>query len=74
MFTHDDHDNYDDEAAEAAIEQYHAGYDMFRQGKSCPAEAKMVEGWRDAQRASRVRVIMPRRPEGYYHMPIGTYD
>jgi hypothetical protein len=66
--------DFEDLDNDAAIDRYHDGYGMFLAGGACPMDADMAEGWRDAERASRVRVVMPRRPEGYYHAPIGAFD
>lgn len=52
---------------ERRIEAYHDGWGMFRRGEARPVSGDERDGWQDAQRASRVVVIMPRRPEGYYH-------
>lgn len=64
----------DDDRIDAEIEQFHAGYRAFLAGQPRPADATQAEGWEDAQRASRVCVVMPARPEGYYHAPIGAFD
>jgi hypothetical protein len=53
------------------IDTYHDGYRLFLARQSRPACPIMAEGWDDANRANRVRVEMPNRPEGYYHMPLG---
>lgn len=36
--------------------------------------ALYMDGYREGQNARRVSVVMPERPEGYYHMPVGTFD
>ena len=56
------------------IDRWHDGWFEFRAGKSRPSDRNGAEGWDDAKRASGVRVVMPARPEGYYHSPVGTYD
>lgn len=56
------------------IDLYHEGYDANRTGKPCPTEPHSRAGWLDRERNKRVRVVMPARPEGYYHAPIGTFD
>lgn len=33
-----------------------------------------LDGYRHGQSERKVRVVMPRRPEGYYHMPVGTFE
>lgn len=62
------------EDPEEAIDAFHRGYMMFRAGQPMPDCPIMAEGWLDAQRARRDRVVTPARPEGYYHNPIGTFD
>ena len=64
----DDFDN------DAAIDAFHDGYSLFLRRKPRPECPIMANGWDDAQRASRVRVVMPERPEGYYHLPLGTFE
>lgn len=65
---HDFNDN------DAAIDAYHDGYDAHRAGKPRPAEQHAAEGWDQRARDVQVRVVMPARPEGYFHAPIGTFD
>lgn len=67
-------DNVDDAAAEAQIERFHAGYDAHKRGEPCPTEKDAAEGWNTRAHACQVRVVMPHRPEGYYHSPIGTFE
>lgn len=44
-------------------------------GKACPAQdAHSLAGYAHGLKERKVRVVMPRRPEGYYHAPIGTFD
>lgn len=64
----------DDSEIDRLIDLFHEGYAAFLAGRPMPADPEQASGWRDAQRASLVRVVMPRRPEGYYHMPLGTFD
>lgn len=68
-YTYDD--GTDDEAA---IENYHQGYMQFRRGGPRPADVQMAEGWDDALRDTGVTYVAPRRPEGYYHAAIGTFE
>lgn len=63
---------FDDD--DKAIDAFHDGYRLFRQRKPRPACPIMADGWDDAQRASRVRVQAVERPEGYYHMPLGSFE
>jgi hypothetical protein len=64
----------DDDTAEhdAGLDAFNDGWLAFRASTPCPYAAGSLavawhEGWLRAQRASRVRVTMPARPEGYYH-------
>lgn len=59
---------------DAAVDRYHDGYDAHRNGKPCPACPDGAQGWHDREHQTKTRVTMPERPEGYYHMPIGTFD
>lgn len=60
--------------AEEAADLFCEGFLAFSRGEPRPTNTIAAEGWDDAQRTSRVRVVMPARPEGYYHMPLGTFD
>lgn len=60
----------DEIATDAKIDRWHAGYFA----KVRPTDPDELDGWLQAQEARRVRVVMPARPEGYYHAPIGTFD
>jgi hypothetical protein len=69
--------NADNEAfidEDAAIDRFHAGYDAHWAGQPCPTEKDAAEGWKTRDREGRVQVVMPARPEGYYHMPLGTFE
>lgn len=33
-----------------------------------------LDGYRQGREEAKVRAVMPARPEGYYHAPIGTFD
>lgn len=59
---------------DAAIDRFHAGYDAHKRGEPCPIEKDARDGWSTRAHACQVRVVMPRRPEGYYHMPLGTFE
>lgn len=66
--------DYDDAEAERRIDLYHEGYFAHRDGKPRPSDEHAAAGWDDRKRDSLVRVVMPARPEGYYHAPVGTFD
>lgn len=36
-------------------------------------DASYLDGYRHGQEERKVRVVMPRRPEGYFHAPIGSF-
>lgn len=59
-----------DEEDETHIDRWHNGYFA----KERPTDPDELEGWTQAQEERKVRVVMPARPEGYYHMPLGTFD
>lgn len=65
----------DDEEREAErkTDAYCAGYLAGRRGGPKPDDPDGAEGWTDGKDASQVRVVMPARPEGYYHMPLGSF-
>lgn len=56
------------------IDSWHEGYDAHLKGKPCPTEENARAGWLERERSRRVHAVLPERPEGYYHMPIGTFD
>ena len=33
-----------------------------------------LDGYREGQREAKVQHVSPARPEGYYHLPLGTFD
>ena len=59
---------------DANIELWHQGVMANLRGEPCPTEPHGRAGWLHREREKRVRVVMPVRPEGYYHAPIGTFD
>lgn len=65
----------DDEAeAEARIDRFHNGYFAHQRGEPRPSDADAAAGWDDRARDALVRVVMPPKPEGYYHCAPGTFD
>jgi hypothetical protein len=57
------------------IEQYHLGWDDHKRGEIRPSHYPYrAEGWDARDIAVHVRVIEVVRVEGYYHMPLGTFD
>ena len=59
---------------DAAIERWHDGYDARLRRLPCPTEPTASEGWHAADSALLIRPVEVERPEGYYHMPLGTFD
>ena len=65
------HDDYDD----ARIDRWNNGALDAIRGKACVNDdADYLGGYEQGLRERRVQVVMPRRPEGYYHSPIGSFD
>ena len=48
--------------------------DGCRNNKPASDDADYLDGYRQGQEDRKVRAIMPKRPEGYYHLPIGTFE
>lgn len=59
---------------EAAIDRWHAGWEARSRGLPCPKEPTASEGWHAAESAHRVQPVAIERPEGYWHMPLGTFE
>lgn len=63
------------EADDAAIDRWHDGaLDCYRGRPKASDDKDYLEGWAHAENDRQVQVVMPERPEGYYHMPLGTFD
>lgn len=67
-------DDFDDAANDAAIDRFHDGWGAFLKGQPRPTEKDAGEGWDHGRATSRVRAVQPARPEGYYHLPVGSFD
>lgn len=64
-------DDYDD----AHIDRWNNGaLDAIRGKARSNDDADYLSGYEHGLREAKVRVVMPRRPEGYYHAPIGSFD
>jgi hypothetical protein len=60
---------------DAKIDRWNDGaIDGCRGRKPTNDDADYMEGYRHGCEEAKVRVVMPTRPEGYYHSPIGTFD
>ena len=55
---------------DAAIDRWHNGYFA----KERPTDPDELAGWLQAIEDRKIVVVTPARPEGYYHMPLGTFD
>lgn len=64
----------DDIDTDARIDRFHDGYFAHKRGEARPTDADAAAGWDQRAIDCRVRVVMPRRPEGYYHAAPGTFD
>lgn len=62
-------------ADDAALDRWHDGaLDACNFKKAASEDADYMEGYRQGQQDRKVRAVMPERPEGYYHSPIGMFD
>lgn len=60
---------------DAKIDRWNDGaLDGCRNRPQASTDPDYLEGYAHGQNDRRVRVVMPARPEGYYHAPIGTFD
>lgn len=62
--------NADEIAQDAKIDRWHDGYFA----KERPTDPDMLEGWLQAREDAKRPAPRITRPEGYYHMPLGTFD
>jgi hypothetical protein len=60
----------DDIATDAAIDRWHDGYFA----KVRPTDPDALAGFLQAQSDRRCVTVEVRRPEGYYHAPLGTFE
>lgn len=63
-------ENADEIAEEAKCDRWHDGYFS----KERPTDPDELEGWLQAREDAKLTVVMPVRPEGYYHAPLGTFE
>lgn len=60
---------------DAQIDLWHDGaLDCYRGKPKASSDPDYLEGWAHAENERHVQVVMPARPEGYYHMPLGTFE
>jgi hypothetical protein len=65
----------DHEFDEAAADRWNDAAIAAMRGLPRPGDDEdSLAGYAHGLEQRKVRVIMPRRPEGYYHAPIGTFD
>lgn len=60
-------DKEDDAESERRIDLWHQGWFTRYYGRPLPKDPIMREGWKDCEHSLQVHVVMPERPEGYYH-------
>jgi hypothetical protein len=70
-----DPDGAFDEADDAKIDRWHDGVlDALRFKGSHSVDPDYLEGYEHGLKERRVQVVEVERPEGYYHMPLGTFE
>lgn len=58
-----------------AIDRWNDGaLDALRGRKALSDNPDYLEGYAHGLDQRKVRAVMPARPEGYYHAPLGTFD
>lgn len=63
------------EADPAAIDRWHDGwFDGHRGRPKASDDPNYLKGYQEGVDYRNVAVAMPERPEGYYHLPLGTFD
>ena len=60
----------DEIALDAKIDRWHDGYFA----KQRPTDPDELEGWLHAREDAKRHVPTIVRPEGYYHLPVGSFD
>jgi hypothetical protein len=60
---------------DAAIDRWNDAALAAMRYQPCPADdADSLAGYAHGLDQRKVCVVMPRRPEGYYHAPIGSFE
>jgi len=60
---------------DAALDRWNDGaIDGCRGKAKASDDADYLAGYADGERSRQTVVVMPTRPEGYYHMPLGTFE
>jgi len=60
---------------DASNDRWHDGaMDCYRGRPKASEDKDYLDGWVHAETDLTTRVVTPVRPEGYYHMPVGTFD
>lgn len=63
-------ENAEEIEADAKIDRWHTGYFA----KERPTDPDELDGWLYRHESQGTHVVPVERPEGYYHMPLGTFD
>lgn len=68
-------DPFEFECDDAAIDRWHDGaMDCYRSRPKASADKDYLAGWAFAEDDKKRPVVEVARPEGYYHMPLGTFE
>lgn len=68
------HIDEDESELDAKIDRFHDGYFAHKRGEPRPSCQDGAAGWDHRAQDCKVQVVMPARPEGYYHCAPGTFD
>jgi hypothetical protein len=69
-----DLDDYALDAPGGPIDRWHDGaLDAYRGRPKTSEDAHYLEGYKHALNERQVQVVEIVRPEGYYHMPLGSF-
>lgn len=60
---------------DAAIDRWHDGWlDAYRSQPKATDDPDYLKGYAEGADHRAYSVVSVERPEGYYHMPLGTFD
>ena len=64
-----------DHCDESHLDRWNTGaIEGYKNTPQTSNDADYLAGYAEGQRERKVQVVMPARPEGYYHAPIGTFE
>lgn len=68
-------DNIEDDFDDEAADRWNNAALAALRGQPCPGtDADSREGYRHGLEERKKRPVYAPRPEGYYHLPIGTFE